>query len=209
MSVKCYDDAIVEQFRELFRDSTISIIPPENAIRHIAQLRQDNVKFPMISIMRSGYSIVSSNVNHTAKMTGSFTTRDGNNNNVFAQTIPIRIEYQLDVFTVDRWSCDEIIRELIFYFYQSPTLVAHFDYGLNIDHNFNIFLEDDVVDNSDTVEHVNTGVMFRNTLTFYTDDARLFHSSKQIQGEVVASVDILKSKKIGGELKNGSFTKFN
>lgn len=209
MSVKCYDDAIVAEFRKLFNDNTISIIPPENAIRHISQLQKDNVRFPMISIMRTGYSIVSSNVNHTAKMIGSFTIRDGKNNNIFAQTIPIRIEYQLDIFTVERWTCDEISRELIFYFYQSPTLVAHFPYGLDIDHNFNLFLEDDITDNSDTVEHINKGVMFRNTLTFYTDDARLFHSLKQKQGQVVASVDILEPKKIGGESKDGPFTKSN
>lgn len=198
MSVKCYDDAIVQKFREIFNDSTISILPPENAIRHIAQLSRDDVTLPMISTMRTGYSIVGSNVNHTAKMIGSFVRRDDDNNSIFAQTIPIRIEYQLDVFTVDRWTCDEISRELIFFFYQHPTLTAHFDYGLGIDHNFNIFLDDDVVDNSDTVEHVNTGVIFRNTFTFYTDDTRLFRSKKQLQGEVVATVDIIENKKIGG-----------
>ena len=195
MSVKCYDDAIIARFREVFNDDTISILPVENAIRYIAQLKRDNVTFPLVSTMRTGYSIVSSNVNHPAKMIGSFTTRNGENDNIFAQSIPIRIEYQLDIYTVDRWSCDEITRELIFFFYQHPTLVAHFDYGLGIDHNFNIFLEDDVVDNSDTVDHWEKGVLFRNTLTFYTDDARLFRRKKQIQGEIVASVDILEHKK--------------
>lgn len=191
MSVKCYDDAIIARFRSLFNDDTIHILPVENAIRFTGQLKKDNVRFPMISTTRLGYSIVGSNVNFNAKRIGSFTKRDGEDNNVFAQTIPIRIEYQLDVFTVDQESCDNIIRELIFFFYQHPTLLAHFEYGLDIDHNFNLFLNDDVVDNSDTVEHINNGVMFRNTLTFYTDDARLFRSKKQKQGEVVASVEIL------------------
>ena len=192
MSVKCYDDAIIANFREIFNDGTISILPVENAIRFSAQLRKDNVDFPMISTTRLGYSIVSSNINQSAKTIGSFVIRDGKNNNVYAQSIPIRIEYQLDIFTVDRWSCDEITRELIFYFYQHPTLVAHFDYGLDIDHNFNLFLNDDIVDNSDTVDHADKGVMFRNTLTFYTDDARLFRSKKQKQGQIVAQVAELK-----------------
>lgn len=192
MSVKCYDDAIIANFRNIFNDGTISILPVENAIRFSAQLRKDDVDFPMISTTRLGYSIVSSNVNQSAKTIGSFVVRDGKNNNVFAQSIPIRIEYQLDIFTVDRWTCDEITRELIFYFYQHPTLVAHFDYGLDIDHNFNLFLNDDIVDNSDTVDHADKGVMFRNTLTFYTDDARLFRSKKQKQGQIVAQVAELK-----------------
>jgi hypothetical protein len=82
LSVKCYDDAIIARFREVFNDDTISILPVENAIRYIAQLKRDNVTFPLISTMRTGYSIVSSNVNHPAKMIGSFTTRNGENDNI-------------------------------------------------------------------------------------------------------------------------------
>lgn len=194
MSVKAYDDAIINEFRRVFNDNTIYILPVENAIRFSAQLSKDNVKFPMISTTRLGYSIRNENVSFPAKMVGSFVNRDGKNNNIFAQTVPIRIEYQMDVFTVDRQSCDEIIRELIFFFLQHPTLVAHFEYGLDIDHNFNLYLNDEIVDNSDTVEHVNNGVMFRNTLTFYTDDALLFRSKKQKQGEIIASVHSLPKK---------------
>lgn len=194
MSVKAYDDAIINEFRRIFNDNTIYILPVENAIRFSAQLNRDNVKFPMISTTRLGYSIRHENVSFPAKMIGSFVTRDGKNNNLFAQSVPIRIEYQMDVFTVDRQSCDEIIRELIFFFLQHPTLVAHFEYGLNIDHNFNLYLNDDIVDNSDTVEHVNSGVMFRNTLTFYADDALLFRSKKQKQGEIIANVRPLPKK---------------
>lgn len=195
MSVKAYDDAIIDKFRSIFNDDTIYILPVENAIRFSAQLNRDNVRFPMISTTRLGYSIRQSDVNYAAKMFGSFATRDGKDNNVFAQSIPIRIEYQMDVFTVDRESCDAIVRELIFFFMQHPTLVAHFEYGLDIDQNFNLFLNEEIVDNSDTVEHINNGVMFRNTLTFYTDDARLFRHKKYPQGEIIANVRPMKDHK--------------
>ncbi len=190
MSVKSYDEAIINKFREVFNTDTVYILPVENAIRFEAQLTKDNIKFPLISTNRLGYSIITSQVNQAAKMIGSFKGRDDDNTNVFVQTIPIRIEYQLDIFTKDRASCDEITRELIFFFFQHPTLKAHFDYGLNIEHNFNLFLNDDIVDNSDTIEHINNGVMFRNTLTFYTDDSRLFRRKNQTQGEIVADVFI-------------------
>ena len=194
MSVKSYDDAIIDNFRAIFNDETISILPVENAIRFSGQLQKDDIEFPMISTTRLGYSIRNSDVNFNAKRIGSFVRRDGENNNIYAQVIPIRIEYQLDVFTVDQETCDEIIRELVFFFAQHPTLEAHFEYGLDIDHNFNMFLNDDIVDNSDTVEHINKGVLFRNTLTFYVDDAYLFRSKKQKQGEIVASVHPMKRK---------------
>lgn len=194
MSFGCYDKAIIENFQKLFNTGNVHILPVEDALRFTSQLNRDDVEFPLISTTRLGITILSSEVNQTQKTTGHLVRRDGYNNNVFAQSIPIRIEYQLDIFTVERWACDEITRELIFYFYQHPTLVAHFDYGLNIEHNFNLFLNDDVVDNSDTIEHVNTGVKFRNTLTFYTDDARLVRSKKFIQGEVKADVTTMPKK---------------
>ena len=194
MSFGCYDKAIVENFQKLFNTGNVHILPVEDALRFTSQLNRDDVTFPLISTTRLGVTILSSEVNQAQKTTGHLVRRDGYNNNVFAQSIPIRIEYQLDIFTVERWACDEITRELIFYFYQHPTLVAHFDYGLNIEHNFNLFLNDDIVDNSDTIEHVNTGVKFRNTLTFYTDDARLVRSKKFIQGEVKADVATMPKK---------------
>ena len=194
MSFGCYDKAIVENFQKLFNTGNVHILPVEDALRFTSQLNRDDVEFPLISTTRLGVTILSSEVNQAQKTTGHLVRRDGYNNNVFAQSIPIRIEYQLDIFTVERWACDEITRELIFYFYQHPTLVAHFDYGLNIEHHFHLFLNDDIVDNSDTIEHVNTGVKFRNTLTFYTDDARLVRSKKFIQGEVKADVATMPKK---------------
>lgn len=196
MSVKSYDDAIITRFRQLFEDSSIHILPVENAIRFEAQLAKDKVTFPLISTNRLGYSVIGSNVNQAAKMIGSFKGRDGENTNVFVQVIPIRIEYQLDIYTVDRASLDEITREFIFFFYLKPKLVAHFDYGLDINHNFNIFMNDDIVDNSDTIEHINEGVKFRNTITFYTDDAILVRRKNQTQGEIVADVHIMNKTEV-------------
>ena len=49
MSVNLYDKALVNHFRDIFDDSRIHILPVEQAIRFTAQLRQDDVKFPLIS----------------------------------------------------------------------------------------------------------------------------------------------------------------
>ena len=142
-----------------------------------------------MSTTRLGYSIRRADINHAGLFTGGFSHRDGMNGNVFAQVMPIRIEYQIDIFTVDRVSCDAIVRELIFEIYKNPTLSINIPYSINSEHNFNIYLEDEIVDNSDTVEHVNRGVLFRNTLTMYTDDANLYYSDVQIQGKVISEVD--------------------
>ena len=66
------------------------------------------------------------------------------------------------MFTVSKAQGDELLRELIFHIMLHPTLQVDIPYKLDMQHNFNVFLESDVVDNSDTVEHVNKGVLFRN-----------------------------------------------
>lgn len=195
MSVKLYDDAIINNFRDILSDSRIHILPVEQALKFTAQLNRDDITFPLISTTRLGYSIKLNEVNFNGLHTGGYQRREGNGTTIFAQVIPIRINYQVDVFTVNKELGDEIIRELVFYLLQNPTLKVEIPYNLNIKHAFNLFLESDVVDNSDTVEHINKGVLFRNTLSMYTDDAYLFASREQLHGNVSADVKTIYKRK--------------
>lgn len=188
MSVKLYDDAIINNFREIFEDSRIHILPVEQALRFTAQLQRDDIAFPLISTTRLGYSIKLEEVNFTGLHSGGYQRRNDDGTDVFAQVIPIRINYQVDVFTVSKSMGDELVRELIFYLLQNPTLKVQVPYDLNMTHVFNLFPESEIVDNSDTVEHINKGVLFRNTLSLYTDDALLFASRVQKHGNVLGEV---------------------
>ena len=189
MSVHRYDEAIINHFREIFDDTRIHILPVEQAIRFTGQLRQDNVKFPLISTNRLGWSIRTSDINFNALRTGGYQNRNDNGTNTFTQVIPIRINYQMDIFTVDKISGDELVRELIFHLLLHPTLEVDIPYKIGKNYNFNLFLDSEIVDNSDTVEHINKGVLFRNTLTFYTDDAYLFAGRDELHGKVTGSVN--------------------
>jgi hypothetical protein len=196
LSVRFYDDAIIKHFRELFDDNRIHILPVENAIRFTAQLKQDNVDFPLISTNRTGWSIRTDEVNWTGMRIGGFQKRNDDGTNTFAKVIPIRITYQVDVFTVDKATGDDIIRELAFSILSRPTLEVDIPYKLDMKHNFNIFMDGEVIDNSDTVEHINKGVLFRNTFTMYTDDAYLFASNIQNHGNITGSVHTYKKREV-------------
>ena len=173
MSVYVYDKAIAELFNSITGDA-IMVQPPELAIRNIAQLDGDNVKFPLISINRVSYSIREEERNFHALHSGG-TVRINDNNTVDkARIIPIRINYQVDVFTVDKKMNDEIVRELLFYLSLKPTHEIYVEYGINMKHHFNLLLDPDIQDNSDTINHINNGVLFRNTFTMYCPDAYLW-----------------------------------
>lgn len=169
-----YDEAVVNKFRELFNSESIFIVAPDRAKEVKAQLESDSVKFPLISLDRLSWSIRDDMVNWSASRMGVPDSISEDNKANIMHVIPIRINYQLDVYTVDRVSNDEILRELIFYFMLHPTLFVNIPYGLDTKHKFNLFFNSDIEENSNTVEHINKGVLYRTTANLYTDDAYLF-----------------------------------
>ena len=108
-----YDKVIVDKFKKLFNDNRISIQPPENAIRYTAQLEDDNVNFPLISLNRTNWSIRGSDVNFAQSRTGVLNRVNDNGTLSVMKILPIRLDYQLDVYTVDKLSNDEIYRHTL------------------------------------------------------------------------------------------------
>lgn len=168
-----YDTAIVNDLRSIFSDGRIYICPPDLVFSVIGRLDSDDIKMPMISLQRTGASILSSS--HSMRFDGGIINYNkGTDQFQTLKNIPIRINYLLDVWTKHREENDNIIRELIFYYMTHPTLQITIPYGANYVHNFNIFFDDNIEDNSDIVNHPNRGEYFRQTLSVYTDDAYLW-----------------------------------
>lgn len=190
MSTYLYDNAFVEDLRNIIRDDRISILPPSNMFNVVALTEEDKIQLPVISLQRPNWSIIDDRISHAQIHSGIMTSYDEDTERFKSvQTIPIRINYLIDVWTKNRETNDNIMRELIWYYTTHPTLSIKIPYGLDIDHNFNIFLDSDIEDNSDIVEHNVRGIYFRQTLTAYTDDAYLWKSSsrypKYVDAEVV------------------------
>lgn len=116
-----------------------------------------------------------------------------------ARLVPMRIQWDVDVFTADRYTCDEIIRELVFFFTSKPRFEVKVPYGLNIPQNFDIFLSNEIEDNSDLVEFSNRGELFRETLTIYTENAHMYSSHNQYPTITLPEVDDLRSESKGDE----------
>lgn len=175
MSAYIYDSAVANLFQSIIGDN-IFINPPETAFRNTSQLKGDKFKFPLINLNRTGFSVRTDEVNFNALHQGATVRMNEDNTVTHARVLPIRLEYQVDVFTVDRKLNDEIIRELLFYLFIHPTHSIKLGYGLDFEHKFNLFIDPDVQDNSDVVSHINDGVIFRSTFTMYCPDAYLWSS---------------------------------
>lgn len=175
--VYSYDEAIIENFRRIFSNGKIYIVPPEDAFNLIGTVNTDNVKLPMISLLRSpGWSLLDSRP-HNMKFEGKIVKVEDDEVTLL-RAIPIRINYQLDVWTESRLENDLIMRELIFYLSTNPTLQVNINYdNFSGKHDFNLFIDGEVEDNSDLVAHKDRGRYFRQTISLYTDDAYLWRTS--------------------------------
>ena len=171
-----YDTAIVNDLRSIFEDHNIYICPPELVFKTIGRLNEDDIKMPMISLLRTGTSILPSQ--HPMRFGGAVSDVDVEENTYETiRAIPIQINYLIDVWTKHREENDNIIRELIFYYMTHPTLQIDIPYGVDLKHNFNIFFDSNIEDNSDIVDQPNHGEYFRQTLSIYTDDAYLWRGT--------------------------------
>lgn len=179
MSVYLYDESVVNRLREITQDQRIHIIDPNQAVTFLAQFDYDKVNLPAIVVSRGPVQLLDYR-NQVVALKGQTVRRNSDNNlYVKAQLIPMRIEWNIDVFTVDRYSCDEIVRELVFYFTQQPRFEVKVPYDLNIIQNFDVLLDTSIVDNTDLINFPNTGERFRETLTIYTENAHMYSSHRQ------------------------------
>lgn len=188
MSVNLYDNAIVDKLKEITKDSRIFINTSDNIFSIIGKEDNDNIEFPLISVTRTGMSIISDRVSYPLMKAGSL-AKVNENKEYFTrlQAIPIRINYMIDVWTTTRLDNDNIVRELIFYFFTHPTLQIEIPYTVNIKHNFNLFINSDIEDNSDISEHKSRGIYYRQTLSLYTDDAYIWKSSRTAPYDIVVN----------------------
>lgn len=190
VGVYAYDLALVKDLRTRFnlkKDGTpktnnnVYITSSENVFNIIGDLSEDNIQFPLISLTRTGWSLSNNKPEMMTKagMLDSIKENgtDGKLKQIRLQALPITINYQLDVWTRTRIDNDALTRDLIWYYTLNPQLLVDIPHGLNIQHVFNVFFENEIEDNSDIVEHVNRGQFFRQTLGLYIDDAYLWRSS--------------------------------
>ena len=173
-----YEDAIIEDLRYQLGDSRISLLPPDTLFRSIADISgNDDVTLPLISLQRLGYSLNEPNHNNPESLDGfsyQIPQKDGSIKYIQVQRIPITCRWQMDIISRTRLDNDNLVRELLFYYTNNPTLRVMIPYGLNKEHKFSITINQDIDDNSDIESHINRGEYFRTTIGLECTDANLW-----------------------------------
>lgn len=172
-----YEEAIIADLRDQLGDSRVSILPPDILFRSISDLSgDDQVILPLISLSRVGYSFNEDPHNSPDTLDGSKFMEPTDNGTRYyqIQRIPITCRWQVDVISRSRLDNDNLVRELLFYYINNPTLRVKIPYGLNKEHKFNILINPDIDDNSDIESHASRGEYFRTTFGITCNDANLW-----------------------------------
>lgn len=189
MSVYLYDTAITERIRNVLQDPNIHIVPSEKMFTK-SKDANDNPAFPAVSIFRPSYSLSTLNKSISGYRIGRHEYSAESNKLYATQTLPITINYQVDVWTKDRIQNDELVRELIWFYTLYPQQKLTLTYeNYRRDFTFNCFVNEEITDNSNISEFEDKGQYYRTTFTLVVDEAQLFMVNIKPLPSIIATLE--------------------
>lgn len=198
MSVKLYDDAMINKLQKWTRNTHITLIKPDE-VRRFFEVNADTsndspLRLPAIVLSRSGgYTVIDPSKRPLSFDGATLDSRATEEHNMAIQlnAIPISVSYQIDVFTRYFEEADEFSRNLVFNIINYPKLEVIIPYNnQNYHHEANMRLDPNVEDNSDIPERLISGQFTRQTLKFTIDDAYLFDVRERENYTIYISTDI-------------------
>lgn len=182
MSIRYYDDALMDKLskwlKKPIQNNKLHILRPDESTRFFEMQMDKNedkaLTLPLIAISRDKDVEILSTQKQSKTFSGFMVEKSINSTHQL-NVVPIRIGYQIDIYTQRLAEADEYIRNFVFNFINYPKLTITLPYdNLNIRHESNIQLEANISDNSDIKEHLFADQFVRFTLRIAVDDAYLF-----------------------------------
>lgn len=167
MSLKCYDEAIMEKVKKVFPNVTWA--DEDGALNRNAE--KDNklvATLPLITLYRTNNTFnfeQFGNDSHTRR--GRYVLPSEERIKAF----PVNIFYQMDIYSDKRVEVDDIWREIIQFFYTDPEIDVHFE-GLEIPYKYVVWLVD--TDNTtDVSSFSDKGRIHRQTINLEVRQAQM------------------------------------
>ena len=166
MAARYYDDAIIYKIKRWLPDnSNLRILKPEETKRFYMTKADDQndraFQLPMIALYRNKDIQILSNIKQNRSFTGLKLIGD-DIKTLHMNIIPIKLNYQLDIYTKTYEEGDEYIRNFLFKLINNPVIIITIPYqNSQIQHIANIRVLDTVSDTSDVAEHLFPGQFTR------------------------------------------------
>lgn len=181
MAVRYYDDAIIQKLQKWIPDnSPLRILSPDDTKKLFITKADDSgdkpITLPIISLARNKNIELLLNVKNQKSFSGlKITEGDAINPAMLFNVIPIKLEYQLDIYTKTAIEGDEYLRNFLFKLINNPAIVIDIPYNnANIQHIANIRVLNQISDTSEISERLFHGQFTRWTIQLEIQDAFLF-----------------------------------
>ena len=178
MAVRYYDEALVNKIRNWVIDPNMNIISPSDTKQFFA-LNSDRdkdapLKLPAIVLSRDNYCELI-NPNKQALSYDGGHVKATETKSAVLNAIPIKISYELSIYTRYFDEADEYARNFAFNLINYPSVDINIPYqGANIPHRSTISLNNRISDNSNQSSRLAPDQYYRISLNFDINDAYLF-----------------------------------
>ena len=186
MAIRYYDSAMVDKIKAWVKDPNMTVLSPSDSTRFF-QMRADQIddkplRLPMIVLSRDSDIEIISTTKKALSYDAGHITNDKNDHNrstprvsKVLNAIPIKLTYQLDIYTKYFAEADEYVRNFVFNFINYPRISIEIPYNdAKVLHNSTVLVESTVSDSSDIPERLIAGQFTRMTIRLSIDDAYLF-----------------------------------
>lgn len=178
MAIRFYDEALSNKIKAWVKDPNLTILKPSESSR-LFQLKADldNDKpftLPLIALSRDSDIEILSTAKKALTYDGGHLAANLQTSEVL-NAIPIKISYQLDIYTKYFAEADEYVRNFVFNFINYPGISIEIPYNNSkVIHDSMVLVESTISDTSDIPERLISGQFTRMSLRLTIDDAYLF-----------------------------------
>lgn len=174
-----YDRSIAKDIESSFDPNAMStpvkVIDPEGAVNVIAQIKNDELTFPVVVLTRSSNVEIDRDLaNFTMMHRGYAQVIDPETNDVYYEkSIPIKLNYDLTVLATNTADMDELLKELMFKYINMYYLTIQLPYESNRKLRFGVVLEDSLIDQSSgSFEYLQAGKLYQSILHLRCEGCR-------------------------------------
>lgn len=178
MAIRYYDDVLAAKLKRWNPASDLRVLKPSEVKRLFALSAEDTVdkpvSLPCIALSRNNDLEIETNIK-TPKSYAGLKLRQTESETMLLNAIPVRPQYQLDIYTKTAEEGDEYLRQYLFKLINNPVIKIIIPYnGAEVEQIANIRVLNTVSDTSEISERLFPGQFNRWTLQLEIQDAFLY-----------------------------------
>ena len=178
MAIRYYDDVIAAKLKRWNPIADLRVLKPNEVKRLFALNAEDSgdkpLALPCIALSRNNDLEIEANIK-TPKSYAGLKLKQTESETLLLNAIPVRPQYQIDIYTKTAEEGDEYLRQYLFKLINNPVIKIVVPYnGVEVEQIANIRVMNTVSDTSEISERLFSGQFNRWTIQFEVQDAFLY-----------------------------------